>query len=685
MLEVSGRIAILTEHPKVQDILKRAGLDNIMRIYRSEAEMIADAKEILRQTSSYRIDELQKAASSSATIQLPPQVVTPPSIPKGEFDEFRFEMGQQLADKLDNNQVPQYQHGVPGSATAPQQPQVTAPSGYVAPTAPQAPAGYEAQPQQGMPQNMPYAQPQTPQGGHAGYGTQYPAAPTYGGGYMQGGPGAPAGFGNDNRDQTPANFDYPTVQLPVANYSQAAAVPPSTPQGAGPEADPSEDPTQRGRKGAEERMRSPTARKSGSRRVGGREAADASGSNPEEAFSAYASPSASHQGHDHGAQGAGPTGYASHTQDPEPPNYGPIASPSGLIEEKSSSGKTIGIIVGVALLALVIFLFTLGGEEEGAHQTPPVAQEPVTPPPAPAPVDSAAVPAIAAPAEPAQPGEPTTTTPTAGVPAEPTEVKPPDPPAPKPEVKAPVAVKERPVKKPKTPKAVTPAPVVESTPEPEPEPRSSGGIADGQVRVTSDPSGAEVLVNFSKKGVTPLTITLGNNTNRIIVRKEGFKRFETTLSKATSEKELVVELTAEEGAAPVAPSRPVIAEEPPEPPVVKPEIKPEVKPEPKPEIKAEVKPKPKPEVRPEPEAPKIETRPEPVAEVFGGPGVIFMSSSPARADIIVDGKDTGKKTPAKLELPAGRHKVEMVKSGQRASVEHVINEGKNKALHLNLQ
>jgi outer membrane biosynthesis protein TonB len=194
------------------------------------------------------------------------------------------------------------------------------------------------------------------------------------------------------------------------------------------------------------------------------------------------------------------------------------------------------------------------------------------------------------------------------------------------------------------------------------------------------------LVNFSKKGVTPLTITLGNNTNRIIVRKEGFKRFETTLSKATSEKELAVELTAEEGAAPVAPSRPVVVEEPPEPPVVKPEIKPEVKPEPKPEPKAEVKPtKPKPEVRPEPEAPKIETRPEPVAEVFGGPGVIFMSSSPARADIIVDGKDTGKKTPAKLELPAGRHKVEMVKSGQRASVEHVINEGKNKALHLNLQ
>src|SRR6478672_3302011 len=87
MLEVSGRIAILTEHPKVQDILKRAGLDNIMRIYRSEAEMIADSKEILRQTSSYRIEELQKISGQPAE---------PPPIPKTEFDEFKAEMGQRL-------------------------------------------------------------------------------------------------------------------------------------------------------------------------------------------------------------------------------------------------------------------------------------------------------------------------------------------------------------------------------------------------------------------------------------------------------------------------------------------------------------------------------------------------------------------------------------------------------------
>ena len=65
--------------------------------------------------------------------------------------------------------------------------------------------------------------------------------------------------------------------------------------------------------------------------------------------------------------------------------------------------------------------------------------------------------------------------------------------------------------------------------------------------------------------------------------------------------------------------------------------------------------------------------------------MIFLSSSPARADIVIDGKKTGKKTPAKVELPSGHHRIEMLKSGQRAVVDQQVNEGKNKALHLTLQ
>jgi hypothetical protein len=84
--------------------------------------------------------------------------------------------------------------------------------------------------------------------------------------------------------------------------------------------------------------------------------------------------------------------------------------------------------------------------------------------------------------------------------------------------------------------------------------------------------------------------------------------------------------------------------------------------------------------------PKPKPKPESAPAPGDGPiGVIFLSSSPARADIIIDGKNTGKKTPAKVELPSGQHRIEMVKSGQRAMIDQPVNEGKNKALHLTLQ
>jgi hypothetical protein len=87
------------------------------------------------------------------------------------------------------------------------------------------------------------------------------------------------------------------------------------------------------------------------------------------------------------------------------------------------------------------------------------------------------------------------------------------------------------------------------------------------------------------------------------------------------------------------------------------------------------------EIEPAPK-PKIAEAPAP----GDGPiGIIFLSSSPARADIIIDGKNSGKKTPAKLELPSGQHRIEMSKSGQKATVDQMVNEGKNKALHLTLQ
>jgi|GEM_PF-1661256 len=66
MLESSGRLGILVPHPKVHEILVRAGLENIMRLYRTEAELLGDSRELMRQSSAWtRPAELSSAASAS--------------------------------------------------------------------------------------------------------------------------------------------------------------------------------------------------------------------------------------------------------------------------------------------------------------------------------------------------------------------------------------------------------------------------------------------------------------------------------------------------------------------------------------------------------------------------------------------------------------------------------------------
>jgi hypothetical protein len=241
----------------------------------------------------------------------------------------------------------------------------------------------------------------------------------------------------------------------------------------------------------------------------------------------------------------------------------------------------------------------------------------------------------------------------------------------------PAAPRPVPAKKPRAEKPRAKAPAAESFEE---EPAQPPAVAPGKLRVTSSPSGAEVLVNYAKKGNTPTEISLLNNSNRIIVRMPGYKRFETTLPKNHPERALDVTLDPEEVEVPAA-----RVEEEPEPKPAKAAVKPPVDEgddyEDLPMKQPEPPKKPEPIARQEPK-PRVESAPTP----GDGPiGVIFLSSSPARADIIIDGKNTGKKTPAKVELPSGSHRIEMVKSGQKAVVDQNVNEGKNKALHLTLQ
>jgi anti-anti-sigma factor len=631
MLEVSGRIAILTEHPKVQDILKRAGLDNIMRIYRSEAEMIADSKEILRQTSSYRIEELQKISSQ------PIAAPEPPPVPRTEFDDFKAEMGNQLGSKLDNNELPQYQLGVPQNGT---------PANFAPPQPPSYPA-----------YNQPtFVPPQAPENVPA-YNNNYSASPAYGLGNNNPGfaPSQPGqGFGSvPGTPPPPANFDFPTVQLPINQFSSQSLTPGSMRRDEPPAQEMDNDSDladSRQRKPSQERMRSPNARKQQGRRVGGREF---TGDDAQER--SYQEPVQPIQ------------------QEPGTPYAYQTSTQPVLVEESRSPAKLLFFLLFLAAAAVGVYFFM---SKKSAEEPKTALEVPATPAET-GPVEPAQPPAAVTPGAtvtPAVPPVAAAPTPAAVVPKppaapeKPAAVETPKPPVketapPKPKA---VVAHKKPAKEPKEqrePKAVVSAPAQEESAPP---------AASGRgLHITSNPSGAEVLINFSKKGSTPLDVSLLNNSNKVIVRLAGYKRFETTLPKNYPDRELNVDLDREGG------SNEARASEP--PPPREPDIAP---PEPKP---AEVARQPD-----RSEAPPARTKPAPEpassAPVGDGPiGVIFLSSSPARADILIDGKDTGKKTPAKLELPSGSHHIEMVKSGQRASVDQVVNEGKNKACHLTLQ
>jgi len=664
MLEVSGRIAILTEHPKVQDILKRAGLDNIMRIYRSEAEMIADSKEILRQTSSYRIEELQKISNQPSEA---------PPIPKTEFDEFKAEMGQRLGSKLDNNELPQYQLGLNANAPTPSFQASTPPAETTYPSF--NPPGF-------APTQLPESPaPVYPQGQPA------PAynynANTFGSGNGSQGyqnPATAQGFG-----QPQANFDFPTVQLPVGQFGNLSPATPAAQMGdanapGGPAQPPAYEPEQdladpRQRKPSQERMRSPNARKQAGRRVGGREF----GGQDEESVPAY----------------------AEEERAPEPrreekfPSYGdlPPARPNTLVEEARFPAK---LIIFVLLLGLGVAGYFFLSKKSAPPESPSAIETPTTPaepaaPAAPQATTPSGQPGVAqtpatAPATPATPQA------TAPAPAQPTAVAPTAPVAPPAAVPAkpvapvpakPVAETPKPAPKPPRmaanhvtrPKAHVERPVPAPAPTEEP-----SAPKTGMLHITSEPSGAEVLVNFSKKGTTPLDIGLNNNSNKIIVRMAGYKRFETTLPKNSSERDLQVTLEREGGG-----DEPV-AKAAPKPPAPEPEErKPEPKSAPKVQDEEDLPMAKQPPAREQEDEPKPKAMAAAPAPGDGPIGVIFLSSSPARADIFIDGKNTGKKTPAKVELPSGNHRIEMNKGGQKASVDQSVNEGKNKALHLILQ
>lgn len=209
---------------------------------------------------------------------------------------------------------------------------------------------------------------------------------------------------------------------------------------------------------------------------------------------------------------------------------------------------------------------------------------------------------------------------------------------------------------------VKPKPEPKSEPKPKPKPipkkvtpKKKPVPAAKMLKITSEPSGAEVLLNFTSKGVTPITVKLTNKSNTVILNKKGFKKYQNKILKTTSKTKLHVKLVAE--------------------PVLKPKV---VKKEPP----------------PEPEPPPVQKKPEPVVKkvvpssrpVGTGPiGRVFVASRPPGAKILLDGKDMGYQTPHWIEVPSGSHTVKLTRGAQSVTKQIMVRPGKNKSEYLILK
>jgi len=79
VLDVTGRLSLMAPQPEVTQILKRAGIHNILRIFETETELIKSSEDMILQTTG-----LQPSDVSGALNQGKPQ---------SEFDQLRSEIG----------------------------------------------------------------------------------------------------------------------------------------------------------------------------------------------------------------------------------------------------------------------------------------------------------------------------------------------------------------------------------------------------------------------------------------------------------------------------------------------------------------------------------------------------------------------------------------------------------------
>jgi Anti-anti-sigma regulatory factor (antagonist of anti-sigma factor) len=85
ILDVSGRLSLLSPNPEVRSILERTGLHNILKIYETETDLLRSSEDIILQTTRFNLSDLKSYQQPS------------PTPPKSEFDEFKSEISTAMA------------------------------------------------------------------------------------------------------------------------------------------------------------------------------------------------------------------------------------------------------------------------------------------------------------------------------------------------------------------------------------------------------------------------------------------------------------------------------------------------------------------------------------------------------------------------------------------------------------
>ncbi len=79
VLDVTGRLTLMAPQPEVMQILKRAGVHNILKIFETETELIKSSEDMILQTTSLRLSDINAAVKEAQ--------------PQSEFDQLRSEIG----------------------------------------------------------------------------------------------------------------------------------------------------------------------------------------------------------------------------------------------------------------------------------------------------------------------------------------------------------------------------------------------------------------------------------------------------------------------------------------------------------------------------------------------------------------------------------------------------------------